>query len=159
MENSPINNIQLTPEQIQQLAVVQTRLVNLEAEVNIATESLAQKRQEMAQAVKDTKYQEEILAEATAKATDATTHFDILTASIAEKTTELQNIKETAGRISAKHEAKEQELSTREYTLIEKEVEHARKHGLLSDQIHQLNNDKKEVEEKKQKIQNIIDSI
>lgn len=158
MNTSP-NNVQLTPEQLQQLSVVQARLANLEAEVNIATESLTQMRQEMTQTVKDCKYQEELLDEIIRKNAEAKDILDTMNETLSQKTADIQAAKDTAAGIAAKHEAKEQDLSIRENALIEKEIEHARKSGLLSDAIAKYNADKEEVETKKQKIQSIISEL
>lgn len=158
MNTSP-KNIQLTPEQLQQLNVVQTRLANFEAEVTIATEALAQTRLEMAQAVKDKKYQEDELSKITADVSEATIQLQTMTVLINEKTDDLQIMQTTAATLSTKHEAKEQELTEREKELNKKEKDFIKKQGILTEGITKLDEDKKSVEEKKQKIQSIISSI
>lgn len=128
MMDTPIQNVQLTVEQLHQIEETKKRLAILESEISNATKVLRSTKIEFETAVKDKTYQEELLATVTSQVKNKQLEMTELDEEILKKSANLNEIKtETESYKSEKEKSimtlndKEDSVSSREEKVTEKE--------------------------------------
>lgn len=126
--DTPIQNVQLTVEQLHQIEETKKRLAILESEISNATKVLRSTKIEFETAVKDKTYQEELLATVTSQVKNKQLEMTELDEEILKKSANLNEIKtETESYKSEKEKSimtlndKEDSVSSREEKVTEKE--------------------------------------
>jgi len=122
MINTPEeNNAKLTAEQTQAIAVSQQRLRVLESEIVSATKVLSALKSDSVVAIRDTKYQEELLLAVSEQVSTATVKLDTLNENLQTTTSDLATLNNEISTKGAKLNIEVMELKEREDECVSKE--------------------------------------
>lgn len=152
-------NVKLTFEQLQQIDVTQKRLANLANEVNIASKKLNEERALCERVTKERMYQEELLADLTAKVGELKSHHFELNGHVQVSSELLVTNTQKAQEIATMSEQKLMELKEREDKLTSDERDFVEKKKEFNADFNKLSEDKVLVQSAKNVIKNAIESI
>lgn len=133
MITSPNENVALTVEQLQQIAVVQTRLENLQKETLIASTNLMATQNDLERILKEKNYQDFILSDLTVKINELTSERASITEDIATAKVTLSSILEESKNLSDKNAALTIDCDERLNQVKAKELACAEKESELYD--------------------------
>lgn len=123
MVNETSSNVKLSLEQLQQIEAAKQRLTNIEAEVAITKDTLANINKEILTVAKDRKYQEELLASLTADASAKQEQLDTLTSQIAAARETLSEVVGERDGLLKDNADRSAQLDKREAAIATKEQE------------------------------------
>lgn len=159
MINNDTTTTKLTDNQVAQLEEFKSKLTNLESEISIANKNLIVLKKDIEKTVKDKKYQEELLAEATAKAEKAKKEITFLEDDVADLTTTKNNLLDDIKILDKDAKIKKIDLDNREVKIVETEKELTTSMTSVSKSITALTEDKKEFYAKVAKLKEVISTF
>lgn len=159
MLDTPIENVKLTFEQLQQIDVFQKTLANINNEISINSKLLIGQRADCEKATKETAYQKELLSDLETKVDSTKKQLEELSSEVTSSQNLLDENTEKNKSLGVENQSRSEELNQKEKELENKFLEHDTEEKEFNIKFNQLSEDQLSVKTAKDAFLKALETV